>query len=106
LCGKRVRSLIYKPQEANIILCVYRDLLRKTVGCEKDYVSQRTLLRNWITKKYEKFGLRQERKQVDPVGALYVQSLPVNRKLKTNYRNFKIMFQFHLLPYVFTENET
>jgi len=37
-----------------------------------------------------------------PVGALYIQSFPILRKLKSNYRNLKVVFHFNLLTYMFT----
>jgi len=42
--------------------------------------------------------------QVVPVGALYVKSFPILRKLKSIYRYFKIMFHFYFQPYMFIEN--
>jgi len=36
--------------------------------------------------------------QVVPVDALYLQSFPIFKKLKTNHKNFKGMFHFNLLP--------
>jgi len=39
--------------------------------------------------------------QVIPMEALYVQCFLIFRKLKTNYKNFKTIFHFNLLVYVY-----